>query len=165
MEVELRARIKDKSEIEKSLLKLGCEKQGSSYMVDEYFQLINPDEQNFIYRIRVKNEEYIFTLKKGGIGAWMEKEINISNPTIMKNILLNSNFENFLTIKKDRMKFSFKNMNINLDDLEDVGEFIEVEIICDDADKGHSQIQEFLIGLGIKKEDIIKKGYVRMLTG
>ena len=145
MEVELRAQIKDKEEIINRLIKLGCAKTSTTEMIDYYYQPVNPEQQCFIYRIRVTKDKVIFTFKKGEEGAWIEKEVLISDPDEMNEILINSFFEKFLTLKKIRETYHSGDLTINIDDLSDKGLFIEVEIISDDKDRSKQKIKSFMM--------------------
>ncbi len=163
MEVELRARINNKEDIVNKLISLGCTKIATIEMIDHYYQSINPEQQCFIYRIRVTNDGVVFTFKKGEEGAWIEREVLISDAAEMNEILLNSFFEKFLTIKKIRETYKLGELTINIDNLIGKGLFIEVEIISDNKDESEQKIKSFMINkLSIPEEDITNTGYVRM---
>ena len=81
----------------------------------------------------------------------------------MIEILKLLKWQETILVDKKRIKTNFKDMEIVLDDVKDLGEFIEVEKIVTHADKEYrKKIQEgfyvFLEKIGIPKEDHVIDG-------
>jgi predicted adenylyl cyclase CyaB len=64
-------------------------------------------------------------------------------------------------VVKKRKKTHYKDYEICLDEIENLGTFIEIEKIGNekDADKIQKDMLDFLDKLRVSKNDIVKKGY------
>ena len=67
----------------------------------------------------------------------------------------------FIEVKKHRQKARFNDMELCLDEIDDLGTFIEIEKLTNDEDTERIQAElfDFLLTLGIQKEDRITQGY------
>ena len=167
MEVEIRAKTDDLNIVKERLLETGATEIGSELQIDEYFRHKSFDDNaHFVFRIRKTEEKSFFTFKalnKEHDTGWHEFEFETENPATIKRTLINSDFESFLTINKHRQKFIFKNFEINLDKIGELGDFIEVELISDDVEDSKRKIKLFLLSLGIEEENMVEKGYVKLM--
>lgn len=69
-----------------------------------------------------------------------------------------------MTIDKKRETYKHQDFEINIDHIESLGEFIEVELIGDDAETCKKRIEHFLEkDLGIAPSAFVKKGYVPLM--
>lgn len=91
----------------------------------------------------------------------IEHESMISNPNHMENILKDIGFYEIVQVKKKRKKCKYQDLEICVDNVEGLGDFIEVEKLCEEGDS--LQVQEelfrFLESLGVRREDRIMIGY------
>ena len=70
-------------------------------------------------------------------------------------------------VKKRRVVYTVGQTRIHLDDVEGLGEFVELECVLSpgqDAVEGIQQIESLMERLGISKEDIIDKSYIDLLS-
>ncbi len=168
-EIEVKARVRDEKALLSMLKNLGCEFGPEIEQTDTvYVKNTGPLEvflaNDHFLRIRKTPNGDIFTVKKPASKDSLikhEYETSITNSEQMEQALflmgyVHSNF----SVKKKRKVCHYKEYEICLDVVEELGSFIEVEKVSDeDAEKIHSEIFEFLMSLGIHPEDQIKKGY------
>lgn len=75
-------------------------------------------------------------------------------------------FRESLAVRKKRLSFCFDHYTINVDDVEGLGSFIEIEILTDEGEvqRARNEILKILSNLGISEKEIIIKGYVEMMV-
>lgn len=137
IEVELKARISDFSDIKVKLNGIGASLLKSSNEIDMIFgisKFLDSEhkviEGGLIARIRQRDDKKILEFKeiqreKGGI----ELKIEVSDINAIKNFLAKLDFEEAFTIKKVRETYTYKDFKICLDEVDQLGKFIEVEKI------------------------------------
>jgi len=169
-EIEVKAKINNVAEIEEKISALGVQFSAPLRQEDEIF--INFDIKTFgdfqsginLLRIRKTNDESIFTIKQPQSNEFdsIEHETKISNPDEMKEALKLMGYKSAVQVKKTRKTAKYKDFEICLDFVEDLGDFIEVEKIAgENADSGQIQNElfEFLLNLGIRNENRVTQGY------
>ncbi|RLE48329.1 class IV adenylate cyclase [Candidatus Woesearchaeota archaeon] len=166
IEVELRFKLRE--EIKDKLKQLGAKTISKSVENDTYFKFGEDKERRFIIRIRKKNGVETLTFKGSSLlnedSAWQEWEAKISNSDNLKKLLLSNGFIELVKINKLREKFKLENFEINLDEVENLGKFVEVEVLGNDPEKARSLIMNFVQNkLGVPKDAIIQKGYVKLM--
>ncbi|MEI7709362.1 MAG: class IV adenylate cyclase [bacterium] len=168
-EVEVKAKLKDRKAIIKKLKSLGCKFGKELHQIDSIFI---PDKVSFppplsvpILRIREQNGIFLFTLKisQSSRQDCIERELEIKDPKKMTEILELLNWKKVVVVDKKRIKTNFKDMEIVLDDVKNLGEFMEAEkIVTDTNPENRKKIQRelyaFLETLGVKKDDHVVGG-------
>ncbi len=168
-EVEVKARLRDRAEIKQKLEDFGCVFGEELHQIDHIFV---PKGESFptpfqvpVLRIREQNGKYIFTLKisQSSRQDSLERELEISNGSMMTQILNLIGYEEFILVDKKRIKTNYKDMEIVLDDVKGLGEFVEVEKIVTHEDPEarkniQKELQVFLETLGISPEDHVVDG-------
>jgi len=172
MEVEIRAKISNLDGILGKLnqLKEIKVKKQVERQVDTYIKHSQDKERVLIFRIRRKKEGAIFTLKTKSQGAkdviWADIDLPVAEPDKLEDILMNSGYEYVVLIDKVRDSFDYQGYEINIDNIRDLGYFIEIEYQTDTdvaKDQIIESIKKILYSLGLTKDDIIEKGYVRLM--
>lgn len=140
--------------------------ENDTYFVpNQYIQ--NTDKSPYILRIRNSNGKSLFTMKAfvDNKSSWIEEESEIINTTAIINIISYLKHEKFLEIKKKRYTCKIDNIEINLDKIENLGNFIELEIIHDDIKIAKNILKKFAIEeFNIHQLDIIDVGYVQLMN-
>lgn len=168
-EVEIKARLNNRQEIIQKLESLGCTFGDELHQIDYIFI---PENESFppplgipVLRVRKQNESNFFTLKipQSSRQDCIEKEFEISDGNEMLEVIKLIGYKQVPTVEKKRIKTVLNDMEIVLDLVEGLGEFIEVEKIVETSDSGaRIKIQEelfnFLAELGITKDDHIIDG-------
>ncbi|ASI99792.1 class IV adenylate cyclase [Thermococcus celer] len=147
------------------------------YHEDTYFRHPCRDfaETDEALRIRVKrfdgHFEAFLTYKgpKMDTNSKTRKEIEvpISDPDRHAEILRSLGFEEVLTIEKTREKYYVdKGIVIDLDDVEGLGKFVEVECLTERSDiveETVKKLREILESLGVKKFE--RRSYLELAMG
>ncbi|MFA6251170.1 MAG: class IV adenylate cyclase [Candidatus Paceibacterota bacterium] len=163
-EVEVKARLKNKDEIIKKLEDMGCSFGEELHQIDHIFipkEMVFPPPYNVpVLRVRKQNDKNIFTMKisQSNRQDCIEHELEISDGEKMLEIMHLINYKKVPVVNKKRIKTKLQGMEIVIDVVENLGEFIEVErIVSEENAESRQKIQEellnFLSDLGVSKED------------
>ncbi len=165
-EVEVKAHLRDRTEVIKKLEDFGCRFGEELHQVDHIF---NREGENFppplnspVLRVRKENDRYLFTLKisQSGRQDSLERELEILDGEMMIQILKLLKWQETVLVDKKRIKTKYQDMVIELDEVKELGEFIEIEkIVTNENHEDRQKIQQELCGfletLGVKKEDLL----------
>jgi predicted adenylyl cyclase CyaB len=125
----------------------------------------------YVVRVRESNKKNSLTYKsfvEGGT-TWIEEETEISNINSTNKILNHLGLVEYLSIDKHRITAKCISSNgekieVNLDKIDKLGDFIELEIIHDDTNFGKSELQRFISeDLHCKGAKVVDKGYVQLM--
>ena len=118
-----------------------------------------------VLRIRKQNGTCILTLKvdQSSRQDCLEHEVVFDNMQEMEEIIKILGFKKVVTVEKKRIKTKYQDMEIVLDVVEQLGEFIEAEKMVTEADPEkrkniQTELMDFLFTLGVKKEDQVIDG-------
>lgn len=168
-EVEVKARLKNRESIVKKLKDFGCVLSSELHQTDYVFFpkgfSFPPPIGTHILRVRKSNNKYFFTLKisQSNRQDSIEREMEINDGEMVIEILKLLGWQSAPTVDKQRIKTSLRGIEIVLDSVKDLGEFIEAEKIVkhenhEDRKKIQEELFDFLETLGISKEDRIFDG-------
>jgi len=123
-----------------------------------------------VIRIRRKEDGALLSFKAKSADpnsdiAWHDYDTPIVEPDTLEDILLHTGYEYVVLIDKVRDSFTWRGFEINIDNIRDLGLFIEVEAqgTEKDIDLKKKQIKDFFSTLGIDDVEIIEKGYVPLM--
>lgn len=169
-EIEVKACLKNREAVLKKLKNLGCKFSSELHQVDTIFAPkgtpypLLPMGTN-VLRVRKQNDKYFFTLKipQTSPQDCIEREIEIKDGATMVEILRLMKWKSLPTVDKKRIKTNLNGIEIMLDRVKGLGEFIEAEkIVTQKNYKDRKKIQEelfdFLGTLGVLKEDRVVDG-------
>ena len=173
MEIEVKAKLKDKAGVMEKLAAFGCQfsdikTQDDMVWVEKTGSLDDFLSNKVFLRIRIQNgEKVIMTAKspkaKQGNESLVkrEHEVVVNSADEARNILSMVGLQEAVRVVKKRQTAKYEGYEICMDEIENLGSFIELEKIAEDKDAAQSQEQmlEFLGTLGILPEDQVKKGY------
>ena len=168
-EVEVKMYLDDREKVIKKLKDLGCIFGEVLHQIDHIFI---PEGVSFpppldvpVLRVRKQNEKYFFTMKisMSNRQDCIEKELEIFDGEKMLEILKFLKYKQVPVVDKKRIKTKVGEIEVVLDEVVGLGEFLEAEKIVHTHDgKEREKIQEellfFLETLGIKREDQIING-------
>jgi adenylate cyclase class 2 len=163
-EVEVKAYLKDRKGILEKLLNLGCVFSEELHQIDHIFI---PENIDFpppfdvpVLRIRKQNKKHIFTMKisQSNRQDCIEKELEILDGDKMLEIVKFLKYKQVPVVDKKRIKTNLNEIEICIDEVLGLGEFIEVEkIVNNENAEDRKEIQlgliNFLEELGVNKED------------
>jgi adenylate cyclase class 2 len=173
MEIEVKAKLKDKTAVMGKLAALGCKfsdakTQDDMVWVEKTGSLEDFLSNKVFLRIRIQNgEKVIMTAKKSKARQGdeslvkREHEIVVSSADEARNILSMLGLQEAVRVVKKRQTTTYEGYEICIDEIENLGSFIEIEKIAEESEAADIQKQmfEFLGALGILPEDQVKKGY------
>ena len=111
-----------------------------------------------ILRIRTENDMHLLTLKQiQNSFESIELETKVDNPNIVSEMLTLLEYKRFVTINKKRTISKYNNFLLCIDEVEYLGNFIEVELLVEKEEEKAAaleQIYNFLDELDISQNDI-----------
>lgn len=166
-EIELKARVHDFELLTNRLAELGCIFSEPLRQDDIIFD--KPDygrEGRNVLRIRASGGKTYLTLKRDVSGELdsIEKEVEVSDANLIREVIELLGFVEQVRVGKNRRKCKYGDYEICLDEVDDLGGFIEVEKMSEeDGKKIQKEITDFLISLGVRPEDLVTIGYDTMI--
>jgi len=169
MEVEARVKVNNLEEIKEKLIGLGAEFYKEKTQTDSIFkkkgdELKPQGPGDFILRIRESDKTFLtFKALTETTGAWVEHETEIQNAEETKAILLKLGFAKALSMTKNRLSGKLDDFELCLDDVKELGTYMEIALDSSDEKKAREDILKLLNKLGFDENQIVHKGYVAML--
>ena len=170
-EIEIKLKASNLKDLEKNLLKRGCELSEPISQHDIIYSLKDSrtefesaKEGDVIIRIRHLKDGAQLNLKQQCSGEMdnLEYETEIKNPDEMHSILNILGWNPVVEVKKIRRKGKLKEYEICLDQVDKLGTFVELEKITDE-DADYMKIKEELFkeleSLGLSRKDEETRGY------
>ncbi len=116
-----------------------------------------------VLRIRTQGETSILTLKRSDPGNHLSKtehETEVKNPKELALIIEQLGFKKITDTSKSRTKCKVKKYEICLDNVEDVGDFLEIEELTDrDPLVSQKEMLEYLKSLDVDVSKRVDVGY------
>jgi adenylate cyclase class 2 len=168
-EIEIKARLNQPIEdFIKSLDAKGVELGGQLVQHDVVYGhpdgIENGAKTNWL-RIRTENQNKIyFTLKRSVVGHLdsIEHEVIVDNAEELESIFKELGYELHSDLTKVRRKAKVGDLEICVDSVEGLGDFVEVEKLClPDVDNKTvvKELWDFLFSFGVSKDAEVHEGY------
>lgn len=164
-EIEIKIRVKEFETFQNKLKGQGCvftEPIAQDDMVFINYEgdyTLFPEGANYL-RIRQTKDKSFFTLKRGEEMDSIERETVISDPNQMRDALLYMGYKEAVRVKKVRTKTNFEGYEICFDEVDGLGNFIEIEKITDeDTETVRKEMLDFLKNSGIDTTERVHNGY------
>lgn len=167
-EIEVKARIKDLSKLEKVLdeqgIVLGEKLTQHDVVYGEPGNKDNETGANWL-RIRIENDRVVyFTLKRSVVGHLdsIEHETIVDDAKELEEIIKLLGFELYSDITKIRRKVKVGDIEICVDSVPRLGDFIEAELMMghqSDHDKVVTELWKLLESFGLDRADEVHEGY------
>lgn len=163
--IEIKARCHDLEAMKSRLLELGAAYVGLDRQQDIYFQC----NQGKL-KLRSGNiENSLIFYDRAIVNEPKRSSVAFYNPAPGHNLqeILTRALDVLVTVNKKRMIFCLANNKFHLDEVEDLGKFVEIEVI--DAtglvpeEQLRRQCHKYLQLLGIRPEDLLSSSYSDML--
>lgn len=166
-EIEVKAKITNKAVIIDRLKNLGCVLSEPVTQKDTIFvpKGTSLPVGNFVnvLRIREQDGQILLTLKYSVTEQLdkRERELGIDDPAIMALIISDLGFLEIARVEKSRQKCQYQDMEICIDSVVGLGDFIEVERLVEDhkGDGVMASLIEFVKTFGIAESDRVFDGY------
>ncbi|MDP3105499.1 MAG: class IV adenylate cyclase [Candidatus Methanoperedens sp.] len=172
IEVEVKARVKDPKLVERSIVALGASPIGIETQADTYYSAPYRDfaKTDEALRIRVQDDKYFLTYKGPKMDTVSktrrEYEVEVNDANCLGNILSSLSFNPVATIVKRRKKYRLGDFIISLDEVRNLGDFMEVEISIRDSKPYEEKVESIFRlfeKLGINRDESIRKSYLEMI--
>ncbi len=161
MEVEIKAKIENKNEFERKLKDAEFIKEVVEE--DEYFNHPCHDFASTDEALRIRND-YTLTYKGPRVDkdTKSREEINLKIDDLDKarNLLISIGFKPVAKVVKRRRYYKMGEINISVDNLPELGDFVEVECIGE-YEPCKEKVMEFAKELGLG--DFIRKSYLELV--
>jgi len=146
----------------------------TSLVIDEYYydpkrDNLKPNQNNNItecLRLRTKGNKNYITYKDDVFDndIWLysnEYETEVKDIEVLKKILNKLGLKKLITVKNNKKFYKYNTYEITLEDVEDLGYFMEVEYLANedvDVKEIKKQIRDFIdsLGLNVKEANIGK---------
>jgi adenylate cyclase class 2 len=168
-EIEVRIKIGSVRKIKNEIAKLGVKWLRPKIQVDSYFRYKDQVDAaqrpgSFILRIR-RDGKSTFTMKAltDRRGVWEEQETVVEDADALEKILTKAGFVNVLTLHKKRTSLKYKEFSLEIDEIKELGDYLEAEIIGTDGEKLQEKIKKFFVDLGLNEKDIERRGYPEII--
>ena len=172
-EVEVKARVKDMAALRSALESDGCVFSSPVTQKDTVYTpndvAVHPVPAGVnVLRLREQNGKCKITLKQPRVNELdcLEVEFPVEQPDQVLEMFKLLGFREFSVSQKTRVKGNWKGLEVCLDVVENLGEFIELEKLAEKGDP--VQIQKELFGMlaqfGITEADQVHHGYDILLA-
>lgn len=174
IEIEVKARVDDARKMERAIIAMGATPIGIQDQADTYY---NAPHRNFentdeALRIRVEDGGAFLTYKGPKMDTIsktrQEFQTVIKEPETMGNILSSLGFFPVATVTKRRKNYRLGDFFISLDEVRDLGSFIEIEIPVKNTRNYEEKVESILKiieKLGISRTSTIRESYLEMILG
>lgn len=144
------------------------DQQDSYFCSKEYVLAKKTRECPYVLRIRTTDakSELAFKSFQGGDGSsWIELETVVGDPSAMWSILEHLKQSHYLQINKTRLSGIIEGVEVNIDEIENLGNFVELEVLADQEDVSSARIHLSKIAskIGLMDDNIITTGYVQLM--
>ncbi|MHA3962513.1 MAG: class IV adenylate cyclase [Candidatus Thorarchaeota archaeon SMTZ1-45] len=181
-EVEVKVAIDNIEEMEDRILHLGATKINKEIQVDSYFdhpcRIFQETDEALRVRIRrpLDTNEYEsstdlveLTYKGPKVDSTTktrtETTVSLSNATDITSVLVSLGFKHVAKLTKKRQFFSLQTVIISTDDVEDVGQFVELESIATNNGElvaAREYIFKTVYNLGLDPTQSIRESYLEL---
>ncbi len=164
-EVEIKIGVENLEKILELLETKGCKfgepvSQRDSIFIPQAEPTVPVSLGTNVLRVRREKERTLFTLKQGQELAKTERELQITDPAIMEEIIIMLGFKKIAQINKVRRKCRVGELEICADEVEGLGSFVEVEKITAEApEKVQAELLNLLTGFGVDVSKRVSVGY------
>ncbi len=168
-EIEVKAYLKDREAVTKKLAALGCVLSEPIRQIDTVYSKTstttgdyNSANEHFLRIRKTSDGKVLFTVKEKMKQHMASKEFEteVSDGEALEQAVFLMGYSVANGLDKTRSTAHYKEYEICLDDVQELGSFIEVEKFSDeDPDKVVEELFQFLMTLGVAREDQVFKKY------
>lgn len=166
-EIEVKAKLKDKKSFLEAAKNLGIHFSDIIIQEDKTYETELPySNPNWnIFRLRKQDDKVILTMKHKASSRSRdnyEYETEVENEADTIKILERLGYTFGIGINKKRRTAKYNGFELCLDEIEQLGSFVEVEKLTDDdvdVDEIQSELWSLLSKLGIEDKHQVHKGY------
>lgn len=163
--IEIKAHCKNPEQIRKKLMSQKADFKGIDHQVDTYFKATNG-------RLKLREGQIENTLihyHRTNQAGPKKSEVTLyyPNPNSSLKKILTDSIGILTIVDKQRAIYFIDNVKFHLDQVKDLGSFVEIEAIDMEGNLGEAfllkQCERYMSLFGIEKRDLIKHSYSDML--
>ncbi|HEY8992251.1 MAG TPA: class IV adenylate cyclase [Candidatus Microsaccharimonas sp.] len=172
-EIEIKAKVENKQALIDTILSAGIQLSAPIKQHDVVYGQAGVADNapgSIWLRIRTENDsKTIFTLKQqyeGGLDS-VEHETEVENAVELALIISTLGFSLYSDLTKTRQKAKYNDIEICVDDVEELGVFIEAERLAEESADGQSIVEALWIELekfGVNRSSEVFEGYDVLLN-
>ena len=170
LEVELKVKVPSLEPVREQLLKKGAECSGRIHEHDIYYNAPHRDfgVTDEAVRVRYTNDHAVVTykgakIKKFGLKAREELNIAVESGKVFETMLDRLGFTKTTDVNKWRENYRFSGAAISLDEVDELGTFVEIEIMAEAENSNAAVLIERIAKeIGVSGEPILAS-YLEML--
>jgi adenylate cyclase class 2 len=170
LEVELKVKVPSLEPIRKKLGEKGAECKGRIHEHDIYYNAPHRDfgVTDEAVRVRYTNNHAVVTykgakIKKFGLKAREELNTAVESGEVFETMLDRLGFTKTTEVNKWRENFRYADAAISLDEVNELGTFIEIEIMADNENSNaEARIERIAKEIGVSGEPILAS-YLELL--
>ena len=167
IDISLKARLgKDKEKIVLALEKKGAKIKKGKEEVDRVFfkNLLDGIDTSTIFNIKKEEDKTLLCLKRndGENGKLIKLESLVADEEVIAEMITSMGYEEKFEIKKKRTKYLLDGMIVNIDYIEDLDYFIEINKTVSNEDEERevrTNIENLFDYLNINKDEYILDSY------
>lgn len=161
-------------EVEDRLQKVGAESHGEHVQHDVYYSAPHRDfeETDEALRTRAEDGDVYVTYKgpklDGETKSRREIDLEVGNLDLADDLLKALGFEEFGRVRKHRTKYVYGDHVVVLDDVEGLGEYVEVETVVEDEEgfeEARDGVKQMLRRLQLDPRGSVRESYLELLHG
>lgn len=174
-EVEAKLRLRDRAGLERRLAALGAQAGPPEVQDDTFFahpgrDFARTDEALRLRRVGTRLELTYKGPKQGGPGngvgsspkARLEQSLTLqADPT---DLLASLGFRPVARLRKTRLPYRLEDVAVDLDHLEGLGDFVEVEVVAADRQQAARRVEAVVARLGLDQEPRLVQSYLELAT-
>jgi len=168
IEIESKYHSPGNDRVEKALVRLGAKKVAEGAIEDTYFAHPGRDfgKSDEALRLRKLTDGAELNykgprLKMENLKAREEITIKVDNPLAAQRIIERLGFKEVCSIRKKRASYTYDKMRIDLDDVEGLGEFVEIELLTESPERSSLLFETVTKELALEKPE--PKTYFEMI--
>jgi len=168
MEVESKYRSPGNDKVEKALCKLGAELLSEEETEDVYFQHPVRDFGETDEALRLRKKEGVSELTYKGprmklqhTKAREEVTLKTADPLTAQRIVERLGFKEFMSVHKKRKNFKYDKIRVAVDDVDELGEYVELELITEEPKRAEALIEQMREELALT--DLEPKTYLELI--
>lgn len=178
IEVEIKLKIQKKEQIKDILMQSGFVEGKTVTETDTYYTSAHHDFWKLDEALRIRSIRDLTTQKETAVitykGAKLDQismtrkelETEVGEAAVMREILERIGFSPVLPVEKQRRYLHKGNITACLDEVKDLGDYLELEILTDTEENRETalqKIEEILKLLGYSMQETTRRSYLSML--
>lgn len=179
-EIEIKLPVNNPDDVKEQLRSNGFQEEAVIRECDMYYNSLYHDVKKLGEALRIRKSTNLSTGKFQAQINFKGKKIDdvsmsrqeyetlVENPESMEKILIALGFEPAGGVQKTRCYMKRDNMTACLDQVDNLGYFLELEMIASEESMREQYlhiIEKFLTELGLAMKDTVRTSYLSMLTG